>query len=496
MAEVELKFELAPEAHRDFRELPALAAISPRRAKLLALYFDTPSHDLAKRDMALRLRRSGRDWKQALKVGRSGCGGLHSRDEWEFERPGASIDLSLFATTPLAGLPRAKKLHESLAEVFRVEVARTTWKIEIEPGTTVEIALDRGVVRRGRQTEPISEVEIESLEGAPLAVFDFAERVVDALALRPSSITKAERGYRLARGDKPAPAKAGRVRLDASMAPAEAANAALASALRQLQDNEAGVLQTRDPEFVHQMRIALRRLRSALRAFRKATGPDLEARVRGDLHWVTQATGKARDLDVLATQTLPAMLEAYSGGDTGALKHRLAVRRRHARDEVRSALLSRRYARLMLDFARWLAQSREAPRESAENVRQFADRVLRKRHARWMRESQGLDLMAQAARHRVRIGAKRLRYVAEGFAALYGRKRMGHYLGALSKLQDGLGRANDAAVAERLLGDLAAPAPFAAFARGWLASETRSSLESLARQRDRVDRALAFGEKV
>ena len=495
MAEVELKFELPPEAHASFRKLAALGAVDPRHTRLFALYFDTPRHDLAKREMALRLRRSGRDWKQALKAGPSGAGGLHAREEWEFDRPGASIDLSLFASTPLAALPRAKKLHESLVEVFRVEVARTTWRIDIAPGTAVEVALDRGVVRRGEKTEAVSEVEIEAIEGAPLAVFDFAERIVDALALRPSSITKAQRGYRLARGEKPAPAKARRVDLDGSMHPADGANAAIASALRQVQDNESGVLDTRDPEFVHQMRIALRRLRSALRAFRKATGPDLESRVRADLHWITQATGKARDLDVLATETLPAMRKAYPGGDAAALMRRLAARRREARDEVRAALLSPRYARLMLAFARTLAQPRAEAGEAGESLREFAARALRKRHERWTRAAKGVELMGQVERHHVRIGAKRLRYVAEGFATLYGRKRMAAYLDRLSRLQDDLGRANDASVAERLLGELAAPAAFADFARGWLAAQMQSSLADLARAVERVGRAKAPWEK-
>ena len=492
MAEVELKFELPPEAHAQFRKLAALDASQPKSTRLLALYFDTARHDLARHEMAMRLRRSGRGWKQALKAGASGSGGLHARKEWEYDRPDASIDLSLFESTPLASLPRAKKLHQSLAEVFRVEVARTTWRVELAPGTSVEVALDRGVVRRGKRTEAISEVEIESLEGAPLAVFDLAERIVDRVALRPSPVTKAQRGYRLASGEKAAPAKARDVDMDGAMAPAQGARATIASALRQLQDNEAGVIDTRDPEFVHQMRIALRRLRSALRAFRKATGPDLEARVRDDLHWITQATGKARDLDVLATQTLPAMLAAYSGGDAGALARRLAGRRRKARDDVRAALVSQRYARLVLVFARWLASPQGDAPGSEASLREFADRVLGKRHARWVRAAQGVERMAPAERHRVRIDAKRLRYVADGFASLYRKKRVAGYLDALSKLQDDLGRANDAAVAERLLGELAAPAPFAAFARGWLASETRASLAGLARDVKRIDRAVPW----
>src|ERR1700682_6212430 len=117
MSETELKFDLPARAGPEFRKLAPLALAEPSSARLLALYFDTPGCELAKHAMALRLRRSGRTWKQALKAGPSGAGGLHSREEWEFERPDASIDLALFAHTPLAKLAGAADLHRQLREV-------------------------------------------------------------------------------------------------------------------------------------------------------------------------------------------------------------------------------------------------------------------------------------------------------------------------------------------------------------------------------------------
>jgi triphosphatase len=488
MGEVELKLEIAPEEHARFEKLEALSGSAPSRTRLTALYFDTPAHDLEKNEMAMRLRRSGRDWKQCLKAGGRGVGGLHAREEWEFDRPDPSIDLSLFAPTPLARLPRAKKLHRSLGEVFRVEVERTAWKVEIAPGTRVEVVLDRGVVTHGKSRQAISEVEIESLEGSTLAVFDVADRLADRMALRPSGLTKAERGYRLARGEKLAPVKAVPVELEDDMTALEAARRSIASALAQLQSNESGVLETYEAEFVHQMRVALRRLRSALRAFRKATGPELEAGVRDDLRWITRATGNARDLDVLATQTIPPMLEAYGQADAAGFKRRLGARRRNAREEVRADIRSERYAKLMLALSRWLAQAAQAP-QPQHGVRDFALHVLRKRHEKLMDAARGVESMSPEERHRVRIGVKRLRYAAEGFDSLFRRGRMNAYLESLEKLQDGLGRANDAVVAERLLESLAAPAALADFARGWLARASGASLEVLRREFTRVERA-------
>ena len=489
MAETELKLAIAPEDHERFAALAALAAAKPSRKRLTALYFDTPAHDLRRREMALRLRRSGRQWAQALKAGASGAGGLHSREEFEFGRRDASIDLSLFEATPLAKLPRARKLHESLGEVFRVDVVRTAWNLELAPGTRVEVVLDSGSVTRGAAREEVSEVEIEIVEGPATAIYDVAERLVAHVPLRVSPVTKAERGYRLARGEALAPVKAAAAELEASMPAHEAARRTIAAAIAHLQANEAGVLESDDPEFVHQMRVALRRLRSALRAFRKAIGPELEARVREDLHWITQATGKARDLDVLATDTLPAILKAGGARGAAPFKRRLAARRREALEAVRADLRSPRYAKLLLALSRWLAQSSAEPREAGHTAKALAAKVLARRHAHVARDAASLDMLTAKERHRVRILVKRLRYAADGFAPLFRRKSIDAYVERLANLQDGLGRANDAAVAMRLLVELAAPAHLATFANGWLARESADRVAEMRREA----RALAQG---
>jgi inorganic triphosphatase YgiF len=495
MAEVELKFELPREAHGAFRRQPALKGVRSRREPLTALYFDTPEGELAANGMALRLRRSGRRWKQTLKAGRSGAGGLHARDEWEFARPGPELDLALFKDTPLAALPDAATLHERLMEVFRVEVERTTWQVRLGPGVRVEVALDVGEVRHGRGSEPVSEVEIESIEGEPLAVFDFADRVIDAVPMRPSAVTKAHRGYRLLRGQALSPAAAGPPALDAGMTAVQAAGATLGAALEQLQANEEGAMASDDPEFVHQMRVALRRMRTTLRAYRKALEPAFEAQVREELRWITQEAGHARDLDVLAMQTLPGIVAAREHGAPADFAARLESARNAARQRLREALQSPRYARLMLAFARERVEAEGRAPAIDVALADFAARAIRKRHRRLIQSAQGIDHMEPTQRHGVRIAAKRLRYVAEGFAALFSARKVGAYVKALSSLQEALGRANDAAVATRLLGDLEAPEPFASFAQGWLAGQTHASNARLARRVARVESAKPFWRK-
>ena len=479
MAEVELKLELPPEAHAAFRRLAPLAGGKPRNAKLHALYFDTPDFELRRREMALRLRRSGRRWVQTLKAGRSGAGGLHARDEWEFERPDPSLDLTLLAGTPIDEAPDAA---ERLDEIFQVNVRRTTWELEVSPGNRVEVALDRGEVTRLGESDAVSEVEIESLAGDPLAVFDLAEQLLDSSPLRPSAVTKAQRGYRLARGEAAAPVKARAVALDGAGSPEAAARAILAAALEQLQSNEAGVLGDPDPEYLHQFRVALRRMRSALRVFRPALEPGFVAHAREELRWIARETGAARDWDVLATATLPAILHAWGEAPaTRSVRARVAARRKAARETLRAALRTPRYARLVLHLARGLATPAPQPAEPPEPLAAFAARVLAKRHKRLVAGAQRLSALTPTERHELRLEAKRLRYALEGFESLLKRRRFDAYRALLAEIQDDLGRANDAAVAERLLGELKLPVRFSDFARGWLASETHSSVAALGR---------------
>jgi inorganic triphosphatase YgiF len=482
MREVELKFELAPEAHGAFRKLPDLAGATARTSRLHALYYDTPDFALRRREMALRLRRSGRRWTQTLKAGRSGVAGLHAPDEWEFDRPGPALDMALLEGTPLAG---DADLARELGEIFQVDVRRTSWEVEVSPGNRVEVALDKGEVRRGEEHERVSEVEIESLAGDPMAVFELAERLLGSASLRPSAVTKAQRGYRLARGEAPAPAKARDVVLEPGMAPARAARALAGATLEQIQANEAGVLAREDPEYLHQLRVGFRRLRSALKVFRRWA--EVPEEMHAELRWISGLTAPARDWDVLATATLPSMLAAYGEERTSrSVRARVGTRRKAAHAALAEALGSPRYARLMLALARWLSEPPPVPDPSAGTLVAFASKVVARRHRRLLADAQRLSSLTDEERHALRLDAKRLRYALDGMASLFRPKRVEAHLAALGEIQDDLGRANDAAVAQRLLSELSPPPGFVQFARGWFAAEAHAAAAGLERHAQRL----------
>jgi triphosphatase len=480
--EIELKLAIAPEDARSVRAFAGKATSHgaqprPTRNRVYNLYFDTPDLLLKRHRMALRMRKLSRQWLQTLKTAGASTGGLHSRGEWEFALPDATLDLAHFSETPLGQLKQRAELHTLLKPAFVTDFQRTTWTIAPTPGNVVELALDQGTIQCEGRTEAISEVEIELLEGDASAVFDVAGALISAVTAQPASASKAERGYRLFQQAPLVPVKAEPADIDAGQSVMDAMRAIVGGCVTHYSANLVGATESGDPEFIHQARVALRRLRSALRVF----GHPEQRRFDDDLHWLTGKLGAARDWDVFVGETWPAQRAALppdmeaAASDMGAAASK---RRELARKEARAALISRRHALLWLDVMRWLTTD-NAPAGLETSLTDFASRQIRKRHKRLMNNAADLASLSAEARHQVRIDAKRLRYAVDFFRALFKKSHVESYLDALSAIQDALGEANDAVVAARLVEELAPPAVLKAYLDGWTAGLTQQSAQHL-----------------
>jgi CHAD domain-containing protein len=260
-----------------------------------------------------------------------------------------------------------------------------------------------------------------------------------------------------------------------------------------LQANERGVLESDDPEFLHQARVALRRLRSSLTVFRPAFPQTLFSELMPELRWLGTQLGPARDWDVFATESLPAVCAAFPGEESlHRLTEQVAQMRGAADDAARESLLSPRYTRLLLEVIRlFLKQpwsSLPDPAAAAERerpLREFAAAVLARRHQKILKRKRNPARLDAAGLHRLRIQAKKLRYAAEFFAGLYERKPVRDYVGAMARVQESLGALNDAVTAERLLetlrgnGSPGVSHEAIGLLRGWAAAGTRARLEQL-----------------
>jgi CHAD domain-containing protein len=261
--------------------------------------------------------------------------------------------------------------------------------------------------------------------------------------------------------------------------------------LMQIQENEPGLKEAADPEYVHQMRIGLRRLRSALNMF--APVARCPGMVDQELRWLSGVLGRARDWDVLGGQTLPAIGTAYPN-EPGLKKLRLAVLAVAAKKRrlAAAAVGSGRYARLFLMLGKW-TQEIGRPGAPDASLTKFAGRLLDLAYRKLQRRGKRLPQNSPRKRHKARIAAKQLRYATEFFQSLYPERAMRRFIDRLAGLQKVLGRLNDAAVAGRLLRQFArdrpASAQSAGFARAYLATDTENrARDLLGRQWERFER--------
>jgi len=216
--------------------------------------------------------------------------------------------------------------------------------------------------------------------------------------------------------------------------------------------NTAALRDVHAPEYVHQARVALRRMRSAVRLLDRKHEDFLEA-LALELRWAARLLGAARDWDVLVTQTLPELFATAPRELRGELKATLAraqAKRDAARADVLGALGTARFARLALRLQAWTLTSPPKGR----TLKRLAPRALGKAHRRLFDAAQFFVALSPERRHRVRILAKRLRYALDVMAVALPREATERYVAALAELQDILGELNDRVVARRVLGTI------------------------------------------
>jgi len=499
--EIELKLALPPGQVEAFRKKMARRGggrgtrSAPQQQTLVTRYFDTPDFDLAARGVALRVRQAGEVWLQTLKTASVSQGGLSRRVEFEMPLDGDALAWARFPPEARDYVPEA--LRAQVRPLFETGFERTTWQVASEDGDRVEVALDLGTIRTleaaaalegeaGERTLPLCEIELELKAGEPDALFALALDWAEAFDCVPLDASKAARGVALVRGEAPGETGATALALDARMRVEEGFAAICQACLEHFQANLHGLLESDEVEFVHQARVALRRLRAALRLYRGiCVLPD---ELVAALRELAAALAPARDWDVLCGETLPTI----------ALRHPDAVlwqkgvatleaRRAAVRAEMHRALRAARPGRWLLAVQRWLQQagwrSDASGRPLASTQRDaqhapleaFARAALDKGERRIARRARKFGKASAARRHALRIAIKRQRYAAEFFEALFDatgkrRRRRARYVAALREAQDSLGRANDLRTATRLLQDVDAGAA-GAFALGWLAAQ-------------------------
>lgn len=461
-AEIELKLAISPQDVPKLARIPLLKSSSRgsvSTSHVFSIYYDTPDFELRDQRVALRLRRVGARWMQTLKTAGRVEAGLHEREEIETPVPAQILNYPVLAESGVAGVLADPKLPYRLRPVFVTDFRRTTRHLHPAAGTEIEVSVDRGTISAGAAQLPVSEIELELKSGAPDQLLQFALGLLERVPLRLEAASKAQRGYALAAGLTAAPVKATLPTLPPDTPVSEAFRTIVFACIAHLQANERGLLETQDPEYLHQARVALRRLRAALSVFSGAFPRALFEEVIAGLRELGGSLGPARDWDVFAIETLPA-LSAYFPGDAGlhALIERTAELRVAADDAARQAVASPRHTELLLKltgiFLRepWLQLDDSASAaQRALPLLEFSASVLQRRHRKTLKHGRHLSEIDAAGLHALRIQVKKLRYPAEFFSTLYNGNGLREYLKALAELQQLLGELNDGATVERLI---------------------------------------------
>ncbi|SDD80669.1 CYTH and CHAD domain-containing protein [Rhodospira trueperi] len=511
--ETELKLAVAARDLARISRLPWLRAMrrAPARTRYLtSLYHDTHDGRLWGRGVTVRVRAKGAgDWVQTVKAGGQGSDGVFSRVEWED---------AIAEPVPDLDRPRAAGLEAALAGVdekalrprFATEIRRT--EVRLSDGSwTILMALDRGTVTGDGRDEPIHEVELELVEGTAGDLYRLGLRIAEAVPVRMEVRSKAARGHDLVVGaSSPTPVKGRPPALRPDMTVAGSFQAIAAGCLSQMIGNVRPLWECRDGEAVHQMRVAMRRLRSAMTTFGPVVaGPELEA-VKTDLRWLMGILGPARDADVFLTEILSPVRACFPG-DRGleSLSGLFAARRDARFDAAVAAMADPRLARLLLRVGAWIEDGDwlAAPDRPIRDgpVLDFARTTLQRRWRKVAKPARRFQRLSEAKRHRLRIQVKKVRYTAEFFVSLFARKPAKRFLSGLSDLQDDLGALNDVAVAggvlhntlaEQRAGDDVAAAAERAWAAGlvtgWHRRDAAERMDHAARSLERVRRAAGY----
>lgn len=426
--------------------------ITPKPARRLSdAYFDTPDWRVHRAGYTCRIRWEGSAGELTLKAMADAVDGIRRREEVTqrindpspekfLSEPGVATDMLV----PLAG-------RQGLRLLFALATERLLYALADDEGVFGEIALDTTTIPVGNEDHPVrlSRVEVEVTGDTETRAKRFVDVLVASTALSPSGASKFEAAL-LATGQHPAPSlpDLGSTDVHDSVTVGELAFAVMRRNFATLLQNEAGTRLGRDPEALHDMRVATRRIRAAMSTFREYLSPTALA-AGSEVAWLTRALGPVRDLDVQIERLNARMSEAGVDAEAlGPYMEVLIARRDSLRKRMLASLDSRRYERMV---ERWTNLLNRGPARTFQPGRLpavlVAPEVVGRRYRRVRRQADRIERGSPAELyHAARIQAKKLRYAAEFFGPLFG-ARAETFVTRVKELQDVLGDHQDAEVA-------------------------------------------------
>jgi triphosphatase len=458
------------------KEHPSGAGVTivPEPARELRdVYYDTEDWRLYRAGYALRVRRDNESAEATMKALMPSEGGIRRRRE--ISEPLKGVQTPKGIPGPVGERVRRVAGTADLRPLFEVSTRRRTFALcsetpssgEIVEDTSgnirpqnseqdaivlAEVALDESeIFANGGDSTHLSRVEVEVGSDAAIhdGVRDFVEVLKEALKLRPTRTSKFRTGLSVAGLSPEVALDLGPTEIDATLSCGGVAFAILGRHFGQMLAHEPGVRLGEDPEELHDMRVATRRLRAALKLYSDFL-PKRSERYERDLRWVAGALGEVRDLDV----HLEGLSEEASrnGEVLEEVVSLLRERRNEARRGMLEALDSNRYERLIASFSATLRRGRSPTPTSP--ILEVAPNLIRDRYKKVRKSANRLSEDSPPEHyHDLRKKGKRLRYALEPLQEIYG-KQAQKMVKLLKKIQDDLGDHQDFIVASGLMEEL------------------------------------------
>ena len=480
--EIELKFHCDIEGIKKLRRAQKVKDVATGnwRSRLLrAIYHDTADLALKRAGIALRTRKEGRYWVQTIKCNAKMHAGLSRVDEYHVRLRNEQLDLERIEDMQVRQLLEKACGGMPLTPVFETIIRRQYVQVAGPTGGVVEVSLDAGEVVVGGLIAPITEVEMELVQGPLEDLFQLAGGFMADIPFSFSSSNKASVGYGMlveGRATQAMPLHAKDFVLTDGANTEIAYRDALRACLKQISHNLHVTRVSDHPEGPHQLRVGLRRLRSVFRVFKDVADVPEMRFLDGEARWLASQVGRLRDLDVLRDDIVAPVAKIRTEDQGFAqLAHELALAWDEAAPLVRANINAPRVGVFLLRLQAycegrgWIqmgdfTQTMRLARPISIHAELTLDRLRRK----CAKKAKKLEQLSIEQRHDLRKELKKLRYASDFFLCLYPKKKSEKFLKSLKKLQNIFGYLNDVAMAEELVARHGHKSPEISMALGYL----------------------------
>ena len=460
----EIELKLAVDA-RDVERLRNSSILRETRLKhtgrrcLVNIYYDTPSFSLLRSGVILRVRKIGRERVKMSVAEREVLG---RRVESESSICGETPDLKRIVDPDVRRLIQKRCADEKLVPVFLTKFARETWLLQFRR-SQIECAIDRGVIAANGKNEPICEVELELKSGQVARLFELTHLLNKVVPLQIEPASKAARGFDLVGGAGATAPTAAPVHINPEMSARDSFAAIAQSCLTHVLASAVFVCKSDDPEGIHQLRVAIRRMRAAFSIFHSAMPESYRPRLAVELRTFAQTLGAARDWDVLVEETIASMPIRLRRQRSTTYLIRIARAKRAEGDKsAHASLRNPQYTEILLQLASWadrqFGSSGSLPQGGkweldvlAGPAPGFAAEVMQKFHDKARKLGRKVRELDPPEIHKLRIRIKKLRYATDFLGGFWPNRRTQRYLAALKDLQEALGEFHDTTVAGELI---------------------------------------------